>query len=104
MKKTVRVTKEFEYEIDIDDSLFTPQFVKDFQESFWELDGYCLESKYKDLFKVAAGQLANGEEYFIEGLGACASIRTAEYKRRDGMTINVVWKDIYEDMEVELVE
>jgi hypothetical protein len=104
MKKIVRVVIEKEYEIELKDFLLTQESVSAFEEGFWELDGDSLDEKIGDLFKVAAHQLAIGEERFIEGLGPCASVRTVEYKEKSGERVNVVWNDTYEDIETEVVK
>jgi hypothetical protein len=104
MKKTVRVQIEKEYEIDIDESILTPEFVKEFEAMMWELDGDTLEQKYEALFKVAAHQLANDETEFVEGLGRASSVFSVDFKRKAGAHIIVVYENLYEDTEVEVVE
>ncbi len=103
MKKSVRVTREFEYEIDLDDSILNQQFVDAFERSFWELDGDSLEDKISNLFEVAACQLANGEENFIEGLGECSSKGMLQYRDKSNK-YNVVYDNVYEETETEIVD
>jgi hypothetical protein len=104
MKKILRVQIEKEYDIDIDDSILTPEFVKEFESYMFELDGITLEQKYADLFKFAARQLAQGEDSFIEGLGAISNVFSVDYKRKNGRVVNVVWKETEEWTDVEVVE
>lgn len=104
MKRAVKVVKEIEYEIEIDDKLICQDFVDSFERSFWELDGDTFEEKTDELFKVVAGQLMQGEERFIKGVGPCASVRTVTLWRNEGKEIPVVWDDVYDDIEMEIVE
>lgn len=103
MKKTVKVVKEFEYEIEIIENLLTQQFVDEFEKSFWELDGEDFEDKISNLFEVAAYQLANGESSFIEGLGDCSSKQMLQYRTAQGKKYNVVYDNKYEETETEVI-
>lgn len=103
MKRTVRVTIEKEYEIELKDEILTQKHVDDFEQSFWELDGYSLEEKLSNLFEVAALRLAQGEERFIEGLGPCMSIFVKQYKP-DADKMNVFYEETVDDIETEIVE
>ena len=103
MKKTVRVTIEKEFEIELKDEVLTPEFIKEFESYMWELDG-TLERQQKELFEYAARQIALYDLDFIEGLGKTASIMTAPYHEKQGKVVNVVWKGIYDDVETEVVE
>jgi hypothetical protein len=103
MKKTVCVTIEKEYEIELGDSVLTQEFINEFESYMFELDGDTLEEKQGSLFEFAARQLAIGEEYFIEGIGNIASVRTVDFKRKQGDKIVVVWDDKYENIEAEVV-
>ena len=104
MKRTVRVVKEFEYEIEIDDSILNQDFVDEFESCFWKIDGYTLQDKLGKLFELAASQLANGEKNFIEGIGGCGSAITAQHRRNSGQDVVVVWDCTYDDIETEIVE
>jgi hypothetical protein len=102
MKKSIIVRTEKHYEIDIVDSALTQEFINEFEKYMWQLEGYTLEEKRNDLFAHAARQLAQGEEYFIEGIGKTASLRTLPFKQKQGEKIDVVWVDTYEDVETEV--
>jgi hypothetical protein len=103
MKKTVRVTTEKEYEIEIHEEILKQSFINEFESYMFELEGTNLEQKQNDLFAFAARQLAQGEESFIEGIGKIASVRTAKFKQDQGDVIPLVWNDTYEDVETEVV-
>lgn len=103
MKRTVQVTKTFEYEIDIVDSLLNEEFVNDFERSFWHLEGDSVKQKIEALFEVVAYQLANGEEYFIEGIGRCGNVATKEYWEKNGEDVVTTYRENYQDTETELV-
>jgi hypothetical protein len=102
MKKSIIVRTEKHYEIDIADRVLTQEFVDEFESYMFELDGCNLEEKQIALFEFAARQLAQGEEYFIEGLGKIASVRTVKFKQVPGEVISVVWNDTYENVETEV--
>ena len=102
MKHTVCVTIEKEYDIEIDDKVLTPEFVKEFESYMFELDGDDFEEKVGSLFEFAARQLTHGEEHFIEGLGHTASVRTVKFKQEEGKNVTVVWEDKFESTETEV--
>jgi hypothetical protein len=104
MKKTVRVAIEKEYEVELADRVLTQEFVDEFESYMFELDGGNLEEKQIALFEFAARQLAQGEEYFIEGLGKISSVRTVKFKQVPGEVMPVVWNDTYENVETEVSE
>lgn len=103
MKRTVQATKIFEYEIDIDDKLLNEEFVNDFERSFWQLDGDNVEQKIENLFEVVAYQLANGEEYFIEGVGRCGNESTRYFWEKNGADVVTTFRENYQDTETELL-
>lgn len=103
MKRTVNVTKTFEYEIDIDDKLLNEEFVNDFERSFWQLDGNSVPEKLENLFEVVAYQLANGEEYFIEGVGRCGNVVTKPYWEKNGEDVVTTYRENYQDTETEML-
>ncbi len=106
MKRSVETTKTVEYDIEIDDSILNQQFVDSFESGFWELDGDTLGEKIDGLFKVAAYQLMQGESQFIEGIGACCSEGMKSWckQHEPGKQFRVIYKEIYEDVETEIVE
>lgn len=104
MKKIIRVVKEFEYEIEIDDKILNQEFVDAFESCFWDLEGDNLQEKLVNVFEIAAGQLANGEDRFIEGIGYCGSTFTAKYRKERGDDVVVVYNEIMNDIETEIVE
>jgi hypothetical protein len=103
VKKSVIVRTEKHYEIDIADSVLTQEFINEFESYMFALDGDTLEEKQNNLFEFAARQLAQGEEYFIEGLGKIASVNTVKFKQDRGDKIDVVWKETYDGVETEVV-
>ena len=103
MKRTVQATKTFEYEIDIDDKILNEEFVQDFERSFWELEGDTLDDMLNNLFEVVAYQLANGEEYFIEGVGRCGNVVTKEYWGKNGEDVVTTYRENYQDTETEML-
>lgn len=103
MKRTIQATKTFEYEIDIDDNLLNQEFVDDFELSFWQLNGDNLAEKLDNLFEVVAHQLANGEEYFIEGVGRCGNVVTKSYWEKNGEDVVTTYRETYQDTETELL-
>jgi hypothetical protein len=102
VKKSVIVHTEKHYEIDIADSVLTQEFIDGFEKYMWELGGFTLEQKHNDLFAYAARMLAQGEEYFIEGIGKIASVHTVKFKQDRGDKIDVVWNDTCEGVETEV--
>jgi hypothetical protein len=104
MKKTVRVTIEKEFEIEIEDKLLNEEFVNGFEKSFWELDGNSVSEKIESLFGVAARQIAYGEDSFVEGIGACAGAFSVSYLRQAGRDISVVYDEVYDETETEIVD
>ena len=105
MKRTVRVVKEFEYNIELDDSILTQEFVNDFERGFWELEADSLEGKLEKLFEVAAYQIANGEENFVEGLGYCTSKGMSSYYKETypEKKFSVVYDENYSETETEML-
>lgn len=51
MKKTVRVTIEKEFHIEIPDHMLTPEFIAEFEGSMWHLES---EDKRDELFEYVA--------------------------------------------------
>lgn len=103
MKKTVKVTIEKEFDIEIDDKLLNEDFVTAFEKGFWELEGSSLDEKIECLFRVAARQIAHGESSFVEGVGPCAGVFSADYYRKVGREISVVYDEVYDETETEIV-
>lgn len=101
MKRIVKVTIEKEYEISIPESSLTHDEIEAFEQSFWELDADDYEGKVNKLFEAAAYQLANGEEYFVEGIGPCSSVFTANLRDKSPV---VVYELLDEFTETEIVE
>lgn len=104
MKKTARVQITKEYEIELKDSILTPEYIKEFESYMFELEGDTLEEKYAELFKFAAQQIAEYDTDFVEGLGKTASVRTAPFHEKEGKTVYVVWDDKWSDVETEIVD
>lgn len=104
MKRTVEVVKTVEYDIEIDDSILNQEFVDSFESGFWELDGDTLEEKIERLFNVAAYQLMNGEQSFIEGIGGCCRKNMRQwYKQHEpNKEFRVFYEETYEDIESEI--
>jgi hypothetical protein len=101
MKRSVEVVKTVEYDIEIDDSILNQEFVDSFESGFWELDGDTLEEKIDGLFKVAAYQLMQGEQSFIEGIGECCT--TYSKGLFPEKKFRVLYREIYDDIETEIV-
>jgi hypothetical protein len=101
MKRSVEVVKTVEYDIEIDDSFLNQEFVDIFESGFWELDGDTLEEKIDGLFKVAAYQLMNGEQSFIEGIGECCTVYSKNIFPEK--KFRVLYKENYEELETEML-
>jgi len=95
MKKTVRVTIEKEYEIELTPEVLTQEFIDEFESYMFELSGEDLEEKQESLFKFAATQ-AGYNPSFIEGLGKAEN-------ELYGRPANVVYKQIEEWIDMEVV-
>lgn len=105
MKRTVRVTIEKEYDIELADEVLTEEHVKMFESAFWELDGNTFEEKRDDLFKVAAHQISRGEYEFVEGIGYCCPAVSVAYKRQySDKNIVVVYEELTDYTDAEFVE
>ena len=76
MKKTVRVTVEKEFEIEIPDEMLAPESVETFSRTIFSIDGP------DDLFKHAARQIAEYGDHFVEGIGPSITFREM-YSRGD---------------------
>jgi hypothetical protein len=104
MKRTVETIVTKEFEIEIADELFTPEYIKDFESGMWELDGDTLEEKYNGLFDVAAYQIANGERNFIEGLGKVQTVGWNKVCKKDfpkeAEGVTVLYEMLMDDVEV----
>lgn len=95
MKKTIRVTIEKEYEIELAPEVLTQEFVDEFESYMFELDGNDLEEKQESLFKFAATQ-AQYNPTFIEGLGKAENCF-------GGRQANVIYKQTEEWIDTEVV-
>lgn len=100
--KTITVKIEKQYNITLAPDVCTQEFVNEFESYMWELEGDTLEEKLVELHAYAARMIAQYDLDFIEGLGPCASVRTASLHEKQGKKINVVWEDTYEDVETEV--
>lgn len=70
MKRIVKVTIEKEYEIELDPSLLTEEYVKEFEAYMFKLDGDTHEEKLNSLHQYAAEDIARwGEDRHIEAMG-----------------------------------
>jgi len=66
-KYTVEVTRVDEYEIEIDDSLYTDEFIEQWSLSFYETDE---DSRQEDFVKhLASGLTSGGIKSGLEGFG-----------------------------------
>lgn len=89
MKKTVTVTIEKQFEIEIDDEHLTPEKIADFSSYMFEVGGV------DDLFKYAGEQVARYEDNFIEGIGPAKS---AVNKKDEPVS----YREIYDEASVEV--
>jgi hypothetical protein len=97
MKRTVRVTIEKEFIIDIPDHLLTAEYIKEFEDFIGERYE---DNKQDGLFKYAAWHAAKDYNE-AEGLGYL----DAEYKKKymDRPEDFIVVEEIYEDTEEEVL-
>lgn len=95
MKKTVRVTIEKEYEIELAPEVLTQEFIDEFQSYMFKLSGEDLEDKQDSLFQFAAKQIAQ-DCLFVEGVGKAENYLY-------NIPSNVVYKETEEWIDSEVV-
>lgn len=93
MKKTVRITIEKEFEIDIDDSLLTEESLKEFSSYMWDA------TSPHQMFEYVARSCFDGQTTFVEGLGEAVPKHMKKFSENAVITFNMT----YEDTEVEIV-
>ena len=77
-KFNVKVTREDEYEIAIDDEIYTREWMDEFGKYMWKLDDI------QDIAKaIAWHQMRNGDERFLEGLGNITRDGELPFSHRD---------------------
>lgn len=98
MKKTVRVTIEREFVIDIPDHLLTPENIAEFEGSMWHLES---EDKREELFEYVA-RCAAYEHPYAEGMGYFGTERMKA--RADNPKDFIVVDELYDFAEMEITE
>lgn len=91
MKKTVTVTIEKQFEIEIDDEHLTQEKLADFSSYMFAVGGV------DDLFKYAGEQIARYENCFIEGIGPAK-------KKVNKKDEPVLYREIYDDASVDVTD
>jgi hypothetical protein len=97
MKRTVRVTIEKEFDIDIPDHLLSDENIQSFEDFMWEIED---EDKREGLFKYAA-RCAAYDWDFVEGLGYIGEAYMREFMKNPESYIVVSEK--YDDCEEEII-
>ena len=93
MKKTVRITIEKEFEIDIVDTLLTEEAMKEFSSYMWEV------TEPSELFEYVARSCFDEQSTHIEGLGKVVPKYMKQFNEKAVITFN----NTYEDIETEIV-
>lgn len=101
MKRTVKVTIEKEFEIDIPEILLTPQHIKDFN-SYIGLDADVedIEDCQAELFRFVARLAAYGYDD-AEGMGPMGSEYMKKYAKQPEYFITL--DETYDDAEAEIL-
>jgi hypothetical protein len=97
MKRTVRVTIEKEFDIDIPDHLLSDENIQGFEDFMWEIEE---EDKREGLFKYAARCKAYDWD-FAEGLGYIGEAHMRVFMKSPESYIVVSEK--YDDCDEEIV-
>lgn len=104
MKRTVKVTIEKEYEIELDASLLTDEYVKEFESYMYKLEGNSFDEKIDSLHRYAAESLAQwGDNAHIEGVGY-PKWRDAGKYYEDDKVYHVIYHPTDEFVDSEIVE
>ena len=101
MKRTVKITIEKEFEIDIPEILLTPQHIKDFNSYIGlNSDVDDIEDCQAELFRFVGRLAAMGDDY-AEGMGPMGSAYMKEYAKQPEYYITL--DETYDDAEAEIV-
>lgn len=101
MKRTVKVTIEKEFDIEIPDHLLTDQHIAEFESCMWELDGD--GTKVEQLFQYAGRGAAYDWDH-LEGMGYMGSKYLRDVQKEDRKKDFIVIYEHYEDCEAEVVK
>lgn len=96
IKKKVRVTIEKEFLLEFPNKIGTDEYIKDWNESLWHINGI------DDIASYAAIEAATGNQgYDLDGIGLLTQYRS---DLKEGEVFGVYFDELYSDIETEIID